>query len=167
MFNVLKNQSPRTHLALPPSKLRSLLYPPLRHKCVSVWIWTLHQNKHNNLIMLDFTILIGSYKTTEKKSLNSFSVWFYKGSFQAGSWKYQAWIWRLVQKRLSKSWQDTSQSTTTTVTQVLGVTAAKSFKWCNWTLSPLSGGKTLSNSYGLAQMARGCYLVVSEVFALV
>lgn len=69
MFNVLKNQFPRTHLALPPSKLRSLLYPPLRHKCVSVWIWTLHQNKHNSLIMLDFTILIGSYKTTEKKQV--------------------------------------------------------------------------------------------------
>jgi len=66
IFNSVKKQFPRTHLTLPRSRIRSLLYPPLCHKWVSVWTWTLNWNKYNSLIKLDFMILIGSNKATEK-----------------------------------------------------------------------------------------------------
>lgn len=74
-FNSAKKQFPRTHLTLSPSRLRSLLYPPLCHKCVSVWTWTLNQNKQN-LIKWDFTDLVGTIQSNWKR-LNYFSAWFY------------------------------------------------------------------------------------------
>lgn len=64
--NSVKKQLPRTHLTLSPSRTRSLLSPPLCHKQVSVWTWTLNWNKHNSFIKSDFTNLIGSNKATEK-----------------------------------------------------------------------------------------------------
>lgn len=64
--NSVKKQLPRTHLTLSLSRTRSLLSPPLCHKWVSVWTWTLNWNKHKSFIKTYFTGLNGLNKATEK-----------------------------------------------------------------------------------------------------
>lgn len=116
--NSVKKQLPRTHLTLSLSRTRSLLSPPLCHKQVSVWTWTLNWNKHNSFIKSDFTNLIGSNKATEKGQV-IFQFDFMVEVSRQDHKHTKTYTLEGFCKPVCKSWQDTLQTTSTTVFQVL------------------------------------------------